>query len=153
MRGRGKGAVRYGMVRYGTDRQTARLIGKSLPGGPSGPSRLRGTKSAFSNCIVTRPQTQIQYIVLTLNTQLPSRHLPLLHHRRVLLLEPLVQPARALQRLVHAAHHTALLARHQRFGREVVDAVVEAALDQLGVHLLRVSQSGPAPSVRRSAPS
>lgn len=63
------------------------------------------------------------------------RHLAALHHGRVLLLEALVQPGGSLQVLVHAAHHAALLAVDQGLGGEVVDAVVEAALHELGVHL------------------
>lgn len=58
-----------------------------------------------------------------------------LHHGRVLFLEALVQALRALQVLVDAAHHAAFLAVDEGLGCEVVDAVVEAALDELGVHL------------------
>ena len=58
-----------------------------------------------------------------------------MHHGRILFLEALVQALRALEVLVNAAHHAALLAVDEGLGCEVVDAVVEAALDELGVHL------------------
>lgn len=59
-----------------------------------------------------------------------------MHHGRVLFLEALVQTLRALKVLVDAAHHATLLAVDEGLGCEVVDAVVEAALDELGVHLM-----------------
>ena len=63
------------------------------------------------------------------------------HHSRVLFLEPFVQPSRTLERLVHTAHHATLLARGERFGSKVGDAVVEAALDEFRVHLVQSSES------------
>ena len=66
---------------------------------------------------------------------LPAGHLATLHHGGILLLEALVQALGALQELVHAAEGAALLAGDQGLGGEVVDTVIEAALDELGVHL------------------
>ena len=66
----------------------------------------------------------------------PTRsHPALLRHLRIHLLEPLAQPLRALERLVHAAHDTALLLTQQCLGCEVGHAVGEASLDEVGVHL------------------
>lgn len=59
----------------------------------------------------------------------------MLHHSRILFLESFVQPSRTLEVLVDTAQHTALLARTKRPGGEVVDTVIEAALDEFGVHL------------------
>lgn len=58
-----------------------------------------------------------------------------LHHGSVLLLEALLQPGGALQVLVHTAHDALLLAVDERLGGEVINTVVKAALDHLGVHL------------------
>lgn len=58
-----------------------------------------------------------------------------LHHGSVLLLESLVETGRALEVLVDATHDAGLLAVDEGLGGEVVDTVVEAALDHLGVHL------------------
>lgn len=69
-----------------------------------------------------------------------NSHLPLLslhHHGLVLFLEPLVQASRSLHELVDTTQDTALFAVDQGLGGEVVDAVIEAALDELGVHLWR----------------
>lgn len=66
---------------------------------------------------------------------LPPRQLAALHHGGVLLLEALAQAGGALEELVDAAQHAAFLAGDEGLGGEVVDAVVEAALDELGVHL------------------
>lgn len=68
-------------------------------------------------------------------TRLPSGQLSTLHHSGVLLLESFVQPAGSLQELVNATHNTSLLAGDEGLGGEVVDAVVEASLNELGVHL------------------
>jgi hypothetical protein len=66
---------------------------------------------------------------------LTSRHLARLHHGSILLLESLAQSLAALEILVDASHHTAFLSRDDRFGGEVVDAVIEAALDEAGIGL------------------
>jgi len=58
-----------------------------------------------------------------------------LHHGSILLLEALLQPGGALQVLVHTAHNTLLLAVDEGLGGEVIDTVVETALDHLGIHL------------------
>jgi len=76
----------------------------------------------------------------------------LLRHLRIHLLEPLAQPLGALKRLVDAAHHAALFLAQQRFGGEIVDAVGEASLHEIAVHLrgwiwVRSSSSGPASSL------
>lgn len=63
-----------------------------------------------------------------------------LHHGSVLLLEARPQALRALHPLVHTAHDTALFPRDKGFCCEVVDAVIETALNQFRVHL-RASQS------------
>lgn len=68
-------------------------------------------------------------------TRLPSGQLSTLHHGGVLLLESFVQPGGSLQELVNATHDTALLAGNEGLSGEVVDAVVEASLNELGVHL------------------
>jgi len=65
----------------------------------------------------------------------PNIHLPLLRHLRILLLEPLPQPFRALQELVHTPHHAALLLAKQTLRGEVGYTVVEASLDEVRVHL------------------
>ena len=59
----------------------------------------------------------------------------LLCHGSVLLLEALAESLRALEELVDAAHDAALLLGEERLGGEVGDAVGEAALDEVGVHL------------------
>lgn len=74
-----------------------------------------------------------------LRTTRTIRHLTLhgagLHHGSVLLLESLVETGRALEVLVDATHDAGLFAVDEGLGGEVVDTVVEAALDHLGVHL------------------
>jgi hypothetical protein len=70
---------------------------------------------------------------------LPARHAALLCHGRVLLLKAVAQSLRALHVLVYASHDTALFARGERLALEAVDAVVEAVLDEIRVHLGRVS--------------
>jgi len=57
-----------------------------------------------------------------------------LHHGRILLLEAFSEASRALEILVDTPKDTALLAGDQGLGGEVVDAVVEATLDEPGVH-------------------
>lgn len=59
----------------------------------------------------------------------------LLCHGSVLLLEALAESLRALEELVDAAHDAALLLGEKGLGGEVGDAVGEAALDEVGVHL------------------
>jgi hypothetical protein len=61
----------------------------------------------------------------------------LLCHGSVLFLEPVSQSLRPLHVLVHASHDAALFARGERLALETVDAVVEAVLDEVGVHLMR----------------
>ena len=51
-------------------------------------------------------------------------------------MEALTKSLRALEELVDAAHDAALLLSEERLGGEVGDAVGEAALDEVGVHLL-----------------
>lgn len=68
-------------------------------------------------------------------TRLPAGEGAALGHGSVLLLEAVSEPLGALEDLVDAPHDAALLARAQRLGGEVGDAVVEAALDQVRVHL------------------
>merc|ERR1712113_408087 len=62
----------------------------------------------------------------------------LLCHGSVLLLETLAKSLRALEELVDAAHNAALLLGEERLGGEVGDAVGEAALDEVGVHVHEV---------------
>lgn len=69
--------------------------------------------------------------------RLPSRQATLLRHRGVLLLESLAEPLGALEELVDAAHDAALLLGEEGLGAEVIDAVGEAALDKVRVHLHR----------------
>ena len=76
-----------------------------------------------------------QYVSYYQNRLLVASHGAALHHGRILLLEALVQPGGALEVLVNTAHDASLLAVDERLGGEVVDTVIEAALDHLGVHL------------------
>jgi len=62
----------------------------------------------------------------------PTRRL--IHHLSLLLCKPLSYPLAAGHEFLHAAAHAALFARDERFGGEVVDAVVEAAVDEGGEH-------------------
>jgi len=62
-------------------------------------------------------------------------HTTPLCHGSVLLLEAVAQSLGALHVLVDASHHAALLARGEGLAFEAVDAVVEALLDEVGVHL------------------
>lgn len=50
-------------------------------------------------------------------------------------MEALAESLRALEELVDAAHDAALLLGEKGLGGEVGDAVGEAALDEVGVHL------------------
>lgn len=56
-------------------------------------------------------------------------------HSSVLLLEPISQALGAFHVLVDAFHDAAFLARGKRLALEAVDAVVEALLHEVGVHL------------------
>lgn len=58
-------------------------------------------------------------------------------HGGILLLESLLEASGALQILINAAHDAGLFTVDERLGGEVIDTVVEAALDHLGVHLER----------------
>jgi hypothetical protein len=58
-----------------------------------------------------------------------------LRHGGVLLLEPVAQSLRALHLLVDTSHDAAFFAGTEGLALEAVDAVVEAALDEVGVHL------------------
>lgn len=69
------------------------------------------------------------------NQCLFAAQLATLHHGSILLLESLVQALGALQVLVDAAHDALLFAVDEGLGGKIVDAVIEAALDHLGVHL------------------
>ena len=60
-----------------------------------------------------------------------------LHHDGLLLLEPLADPLAAGHELLDAAVHAARLARHERFGGEVIDAGIEAVGDEVREHLWR----------------
>jgi hypothetical protein len=66
---------------------------------------------------------------------LSSRQLTGLHHGRILLLEPLAEPGRTLQVFVDTAENASLFPGNQALGGEVVDAVIEAALDETRIHL------------------
>jgi hypothetical protein len=59
----------------------------------------------------------------------------LLCHLCILLLESLAEALRAFEEFVHAAHNAALFLALQALRAEIVYAVVEASLDQVGVHL------------------
>lgn len=76
-----------------------------------------------------------QYVSYYQNRPLVASHGAALHHGSVLLLEALVQPGGALEVLVNTTHDASLLAVDERLGGEVIDTVIEAALDHLGVHL------------------
>jgi hypothetical protein len=76
-----------------------------------------------------------QYVSYYQNRPLVASHGAALHHGSVLLLEALVQPGGALEVLVDTAHDASLLAVNEGLGGEVIDTVIEAALDHLGVHL------------------
>lgn len=69
----------------------------------------------------------------------PNPHVPLLRHLRILLLKALAQALGALEELVDAAHHAPLFPAQQALGGEVADAIVEAALHEVGVHLRVIS--------------
>lgn len=58
-----------------------------------------------------------------------------LHHGRILLLKTFSEAGRALEILVDTPKDTTLLTGDQGLGGEVIDTVVEATLDEPGVHL------------------
>jgi len=88
------------------------------------------------------PVLSIDHFLLRRSSSpLPARHGARLCHRSVLLLEPLAESLGALKELVDAAHDAALLLGEERLGGEVGDAVGEAALDEVGVHLRSESQT------------
>jgi len=79
---------------------------------------------------------------IIIGNMLPIKRIPLttlhgarLHHGSVLLLESLVQSGGALEVLVDTAHDASLLTVDERLGGEVIDTVIEATLNHLGVHL------------------
>jgi pyruvate formate-lyase activating enzyme-like uncharacterized protein len=74
-------------------------------------------------------------------TLFPYIHATLLRHRGILFLKSFAQALRALKELVYAAHHAALFLGLERLGGEVRNAVVEAALNEVRVHLRRMYQS------------
>jgi hypothetical protein len=63
----------------------------------------------------------------------------LLCHLRILFLETLAETLGALEKLVHASHNATLLFALEALGAEVVHAIIEASLDQVGVHLCRAA--------------
>lgn len=70
-----------------------------------------------------------------LSRNLPTGSLGTLHHGGILFLEALIQSRGALEVLVDTAQDTALFTVDERLGGEVIDTVIEASLDHLGVHL------------------
>lgn len=69
-----------------------------------------------------------------------------LGHGGVLLLEAVAESLLALEVLIDATHNAALLSRGERLACEVVDAVIEAALDEVGVHLRGERSDGGCPA-------
>lgn len=63
-------------------------------------------------------------------------HASLLCHLSILLLEALTQALRALEELVDAAHHATFFLTGQALGCEVGNAIIEASLDKVRVHLI-----------------
>jgi hypothetical protein len=101
----------------------------------SDPSRNCSSSSSIIRLILSPLFVPTPFSSSTSSTSLPARHSARLCHRSVLLLEPLTESLGALEELVDAAHDAALLLSEQRLGSEVGDAVGEAALDEVGVHL------------------
>lgn len=56
------------------------------------------------------------------------------HHLRLLLLEAVSYPLRPSHELLYTSGYATLLARDQRLGGEVINTVVEAAVDQARKH-------------------
>lgn len=69
------------------------------------------------------------------STALSSSRRSLLHHLSLLLRKTLSYPLRSSHELLHTPRHATLLAADQRFGREVVNAVVETTIYESGEHL------------------
>ena len=65
---------------------------------------------------------------------LPTGQLSCLHGS-ILLLKPGPKPLRALHVFVDTSHHAVLFSADEGLGSEIIDAVVEATLDKVGVHL------------------
>jgi hypothetical protein len=93
---------------------------------------LKLLKALKGSSIVRRHHPKVSHTALR---ALPARQASLLCHRSVLLLEPIAQSLRSLHVLVYASHDAALFARGEGLAFEAVDAVVEALLDEVGVHL------------------
>ena len=107
----------------------------------SDPSR-NGSSSFSIKHLILSPLLFLDHFRLRLLLlSLPARHSTRLCHRGILLLEPLAEPLGALEELVDAAHDAALLLGEKRLGSEVGDAVGEAALDEVGVHLRSESET------------
>lgn len=64
-----------------------------------------------------------------------------LHHCGVLFLETFSYPLVAPHIFINTSQNAVLLSRDQGFGGEVVDTVVEATLDEFGIHLEAVTVS------------
>jgi hypothetical protein len=101
----------------------------------SDPSRNGSSSFSIKHPILSPLLFLDHFRLRLLLLSLPARHSTRLCHRGVLLLEPLAEPLGALEELVDAAHDAALLLGEERLGSEVGDAVGEAALDEVGVHL------------------
>jgi hypothetical protein len=98
---------------------------------------------AFISRLVSR-RLSIIYNPLSY-TLVPRRLLTrgrLAHHLGLLLLEALADALAAGHELGDAPRHAAGLARHEGFGGEVIDARLEAVVDEVGEHLERVSGMG-----------
>jgi len=65
---------------------------------------------------------------------LSACHAACLHHCCVLLLEPFSYPLVASHVFVDTPHNTGLFSRDQGLCGEIVDAVIEASLNEFGVH-------------------
>lgn len=71
---------------------------------------------------------------MQVSAKLSPSWLPI-HHLRLLLCKALPYSLAAGHELLHTPAYTALFARDQRFGGEVINTVVEAAIDKGGEHL------------------
>lgn len=95
---------------------------------------------AFPNPVHRRHSMLVHRQLCCDGGPLPSEtSLLALCHCRILLLEAIAQALRALHVLVDAFHDAALLPRCERLAFEAVDAVVEALLDEVGIHLEALS--------------
>lgn len=70
-----------------------------------------------------------------IGVRLPTNATLSLSHGSVLLLEPITQALGSLHVLVYASHDAAFFPRGERLALKAVDAVVEALLDKVGIHL------------------